>query len=138
QPAPRDRDRAAALEGDVVRGEAAREDRDDREADREVLKSPHRAEELLRVAKLVQRLLVVRQFDLTGSSTLTAHACPSLVDCLVGSPPEAWPGEWIALLYTSRPPREGEGSQSRRSSRLRPKCTPSRARTIATATAMPA
>ena len=51
QPAPRHRDRAALVEGDVVRRQAAREDRDDREADREVLEPAHRAEELLGVAR---------------------------------------------------------------------------------------
>ena len=67
QPAPRDGDRAALLEGDVVRGQAAREDRDDREADREVLEPAHRAEELLRVAELVEDLLVLRGVDRTGA-----------------------------------------------------------------------
>jgi len=59
QPAPGDRDRAAALEGDVVRGEAPRENRDDREGDREVLEPSHRAEELLGVAEPVQDPLVL-------------------------------------------------------------------------------
>src|SRR5262249_48597732 len=80
QPAPRDRDRAAALEGDVVRGEAAREDRDDREADREVLEATHRTEELLGVAQPMQSPLVLRQLDVAGSRNLTAHARPSVSD----------------------------------------------------------
>ena len=40
QPAPGDCDRAAVLEGDGVRGQAPREDRDDREADGEVAEPP--------------------------------------------------------------------------------------------------
>ena len=60
QPAPRDCDRAAVLEGDGVRGQAPREDRDDREADGEVPEPTHGAEELLRVAQLVEALFVLR------------------------------------------------------------------------------
>ena len=45
---------------DVVRRQAAREDRDDRERDGEVLEPAHPAEELLRVAQLVEDLLVLR------------------------------------------------------------------------------
>ena len=52
--------RAAVLEGDRVRGQAPREDRDDREADGEVAEPSHRAEELLRVAQLVEDLFVLR------------------------------------------------------------------------------
>jgi hypothetical protein len=54
QPAPGDRDRPAVVERDVVRGQAAGEDRDDREGDREVLEPAHRAEELLRIAETVE------------------------------------------------------------------------------------
>ena len=61
QPAPGDRDRAAVVEGDVVGGETSREDRDDREADREVLEPTHPAKQLLRVAELVEDLLVLRR-----------------------------------------------------------------------------
>ena len=61
QPAPRDGDRAAVLEGDRVRGQAPREDRDDREADGEVAEPSHGAEELLRVAQLVEDLFVLRR-----------------------------------------------------------------------------
>ena len=53
QPAPRDRDRAALVEADRVRGEAPGEDRDDREGDGEVLETAHRAEQLLGVAEPV-------------------------------------------------------------------------------------
>src|SRR5262249_19875441 len=59
QPAPRDRDRAALVEADRVRGEAPRKDRDDREGDGEVLESAHGAEELLGVAEAVELGLVV-------------------------------------------------------------------------------
>ncbi len=63
QPAPRDRDRAAVLERDGVRGQAPREDRDDREADGEVAEPTHGAEELLRVAQLVEELFVLRRVE---------------------------------------------------------------------------
>ena len=60
QPAPGDGDRATLAERDVVRRETPREDRDDREADREVLEAAHRPEQLLRVAELVEDLFVLR------------------------------------------------------------------------------
>ena len=50
----------SVLEPDVVRRQATGEDRDDREADREVAEPAHRAEELLRVAELVEELFVLR------------------------------------------------------------------------------
>ena len=74
QPAPRDGDRAAALERDVVRRQAAGEDRDDRERDREVLEPAHRAEELLRVAEPVQHLLVLGDVGAARSRWFAAHA----------------------------------------------------------------
>ena len=60
QPAPRHGDRATLAERDVVRGEAPREDRDDREADREVLEAAHPPEQLLRVAEPVEDVFVLR------------------------------------------------------------------------------
>ena len=60
EPAPGDRDRPALPERDVVRGQTAGEDRDDREADREVLEPAHPPEELLGIAELVEDLLVLR------------------------------------------------------------------------------
>src|SRR6185312_13451041 len=59
QPAPGDGDRAAELERDEVRRQAAREDRDDRERDREVREPAHLAVQDLRVAELVEQAFVV-------------------------------------------------------------------------------
>ena len=58
RPAPRDRDRAAVVPRLVVGREAAREDRDDRERDREVLEAAPAAVQLLLVAELGEPLLV--------------------------------------------------------------------------------
>src|SRR5205085_1973752 len=59
EPAPGDRHGAAPLKRDVVRRQAAREDRDDRERDREVREAAHLAVEHLRVAELVEQALIV-------------------------------------------------------------------------------
>ena len=58
RPAPRDGDRAAVVPRLVVGREAAREDRDDREADREVLEAAPAPVELLLVAHLGKAFLV--------------------------------------------------------------------------------
>ena len=76
EPAPRHRDRAAALERDVVRRQAAREDRDDRERDREVLEPAHGPEELLRVAELVEDLLVLGDAGAARSRWFAASCSP--------------------------------------------------------------
>ena len=75
QPTPGHRDRTAVLEGDRVRGQAPREDRDDREADSEVSEPSHRAEELLRIAQLVEDLFVLRGV-VAGRFWTTAHTHP--------------------------------------------------------------
>ncbi len=75
-PSPGDGDRLAPLEREIERRQAAREDRDDREADREVPERAHRAKQLLRVAKPVQGPLVVCQMDTAGSRCVAAHARP--------------------------------------------------------------
>ena len=54
---------------DRVRGQAPREDRDDREADREVLKSAHAPEELLGIAHPVEKALVARPPRCRSSGT---------------------------------------------------------------------
>ena len=77
EPAPLDGDRAAPLEREVVRRQATREDRDDRERDREVAKRAHRPEELLRVAEPVEDLLVLRGLDTRASVLLSSHEPPS-------------------------------------------------------------
>ena len=59
QPAVGHPHRAAVLEADVVRGQAPRKDRDDRERDREVAEPSHCAEKLLRVAESMENRLVV-------------------------------------------------------------------------------
>ena len=84
EPAPGDRDRAAVVERDVVRGQAAGEDRDDREADGEVLEPAHRAEQLLRVAHPVEDLLVLRG--------VVPAACGPCAHCLppCGDRSEEW------------------------------------------------
>ena len=82
-PAPGDRDRAAPLEREVVRRQAAREDRDDREADREVPERAHRAEELLGVTELVEDLLVLGQMGLARSGCFAAHTRPPSSFCPV-------------------------------------------------------
>ena len=61
QPAPRDGDRPAVVERDEIGRQAAREDRDDREGDREVAEAAHGPIELLGVAEFVQELLVLVQ-----------------------------------------------------------------------------
>ena len=81
QPSPRHGDRPALAECDVVRGEASRQDRNDREGDREVLKPAHRAEQLLRVAELVEGLLVLRCLDSRGCG-LCAHVLACLLSPL--------------------------------------------------------
>ena len=66
QPAPGDGDRAAVVERDEVGGQAPRQDRDDREADGEVLEPAHRTEQLLRVAHPVEDLFVLRRVEPAG------------------------------------------------------------------------
>ena len=79
EPAPRDGHWPAVLEGDRVRGQAPREDRDDREGDGEVAEPSHGAEQLLRVAQPVEGLLVLRRVvagRLTGAHT-TSQGSPT-------------------------------------------------------------
>ena len=62
RPAPRDRDRAAVVPACAELGEAAGEDRDDRERDGEVGEAGPRAVQVLAVPELGQVLLVVGEF----------------------------------------------------------------------------
>src|SRR5713101_4607841 len=72
QPAPRDRDRPALVEGDAVRRQASRQDRDDRERDGEVLEATHAPEELLCVAELVELAGVVVDAMRSGTHSYLA------------------------------------------------------------------
>src|SRR5262249_40988451 len=56
RPAEEHLDRPAVLEAVAVEGDRAGEDRDDREAEREVGEAAHVAQQLLRVSKLLQLL----------------------------------------------------------------------------------
>src|SRR5262249_32477739 len=64
-------------EGEVERRQAACEDRDNREADREVPERAHRAEQLLGVAQPVQDPLVLRELDVIADGDV-AHCLASL------------------------------------------------------------
>ena len=64
---------------DRVRGQAPREDRDDREADGEVAEPSHGAEELLRVAQLVEDLLVLRRV-VAGRLDRCSYDLPGIAD----------------------------------------------------------
>ncbi len=79
QPAPGYDHGPASLEADPIRRQAPREDRDDRERDGEVPEPAHRAEELLRVAELVEGLFVLRGAILAGRGSGTHAASFALL-----------------------------------------------------------
>ena len=69
RPRPRDRDRAAVVEAGPEVGEAAGEDRDDRERDGEVGEARPRAVQVLAVSEFRQVLLVVGEFPWRGGTS---------------------------------------------------------------------
>ena len=123
RPAPRDRDRPAVVPRLPVGGEAAREDRDDRERDREVREPAPRSLQVLLVAELREPPFVValllRRPSRSCPTSAKRYAPPSLdrerTGARQGSRPArtcSVPRRWSAMIAHRRSPgRAARGSR---------------------------